>query len=153
MSFNRSLNHSVAHAISFKVDTPNVLPLSPIYNKSTNEPYYDQCFQEINKIGEGSFGEVFKVKSKEDGQYYAVKKSKQYFRSSKYRQERLEEVKRYEEFSEHEHCVTLHKAWEQDDHLYMQMELCKENLETYALDNIIAEPQIWSILLDLLLVK
>ena len=31
------------------------------------------------KLGEGSFGQVFKVRSKEDGKRYAVKKSRQKF--------------------------------------------------------------------------
>jgi len=31
-------------------------------------------FDIISKIGEGSFAEVYKVKRKEDGQYYAIKK-------------------------------------------------------------------------------
>lgn len=34
-------------------------------------------FQVISKIGEGSFGEAFKVRSKSDGNLYAVKKAKQ----------------------------------------------------------------------------
>jgi membrane-associated tyrosine/threonine-specific cdc2-inhibitory kinase len=34
-------------------------------------------FQLIAKIGEGSFGEAFKVRSKIDGQLYAVKKAKE----------------------------------------------------------------------------
>lgn len=82
-------------------------------------------------MGEGSFGQVFKVKSKEDGLLYAVKKSKEFFRSEHYRQERLEEVKRYEQFSNHENCVKLYHAWEQDDRLYMQLELCHGSLEDY----------------------
>ena len=32
------------------------------------------------KVGEGSFGEVFKVKFKEDGRLYAIKRSRQRFR-------------------------------------------------------------------------
>lgn len=92
------------------------------------------------------------MRSKEDGQLYAVKKSKEYFRSKEYRRERLEEVKRYEEFSGHEHCVTMYKAWEQDYQLYMQMELCHGSLEGYVMEQkLIPEPQIWSFLLDLLL--
>lgn len=126
--------------------------LSPIYQKDLPESYFQQCFEIVSKIGEGSFGEVFKVRCREDGQFYAVKKSKEYFRSKEYRRERLEEVKRYEEFSEHEHCVTLYRAWEQDYQLYMQMELCHGSLESYVLEKKhIPEPQIWSFMLDLLL--
>jgi membrane-associated tyrosine/threonine-specific cdc2-inhibitory kinase len=34
-------------------------------------------FEVIAKLGEGSFGEAFKVRSRTDGQLYAVKKAKQ----------------------------------------------------------------------------
>lgn len=150
-SFSRSLNGtSTATAISFK---NNRAELSSLYQRNKRESYYEQCFEQITKVGEGSFGEVFKVKSKVDGCLYAVKKSKEFFRGENYRQERLEEVRRYEQFSEHENCIKLYQAWEQEDRLYMQMELCKGSLEDYALEQrFIPENKIWSILLDLLLV-
>lgn len=34
-------------------------------------------FSVLAKLGEGSFGEAFKVRSKIDGQLYAVKKAKE----------------------------------------------------------------------------
>lgn len=33
-------------------------------------------FQIINRLGEGAFGQVFKVKRKQDGEIYALKKIK-----------------------------------------------------------------------------
>lgn len=150
-SFSRSLNGSslLANAISFK---SNRAELSSLYERDKRESYYEQCFDQITKVGEGSFGEVFKVKSKMDGCLYAVKKSKEFFRGENYRQERLEEVRRYEQFSEHENCVKLYQAWEQEERLYMQMELCKGSLEDYVREQrFITEDKIWSILLDLLL--
>jgi len=35
----------------------------------------------VSQIGEGSFGEVFRARYKETGVYYAVKRSKERFRS------------------------------------------------------------------------
>lgn len=106
----------------------------------------------MSKLGEGSFGEVFKVRSREDGLLYAIKKSKQLYRSEGYRQERLEEVRRYEQLSESEHCITLHKAWEQDERLYMQLELCQGSLEAYVREKkFLSEAKLWNILLDLLM--
>ncbi|XP_055382662.1 membrane-associated tyrosine- and threonine-specific cdc2-inhibitory kinase [Condylostylus longicornis] len=150
--FNRSGNSSVLQ-ISFRDTSCHEEEIySPYYDQSNNETYFEQCFELVSKIGEGSFGEVFKVRSKEDGHLYAVKKSKKLFRSGPYRDERLEEVKRYEQFSNHNHCVKLYKAWEQNDRLYMQMELCEGSLEDYSRrNNYIPESKIWSILLDLLL--
>jgi NIMA (never in mitosis gene a)-related kinase len=36
-------------------------------------------FEVLNKLGEGAFGQVFKVKRKIDGQLYAMKKVPIYF--------------------------------------------------------------------------
>ncbi|XP_041767443.1 membrane-associated tyrosine- and threonine-specific cdc2-inhibitory kinase [Anopheles merus] len=148
---NRSINASMANVISFRLDDSRA-ELSALYNRHKPETYYEQCFEQLTKVGEGSFGEVFKVRSRTDGRLYAVKKSKTYFRSSQCRQLCLEEVRRYEQFSDHENCVKLYQAWEQDDRLYMQMELCRENLEVYAREQQqLPDERIWSILLDLLL--
>lgn len=124
-----------------------------MYRPTLRESYFEQCFEVVDRIGEGSFGEVFKVRSKEDGQLYAVKKSLELYRGETSRQEKLEEVKRYEQFSQHDNCITLHKAWEQNDLLYMQLELCKCNLETYVMqaNGLLSENEVWNILVDLLL--
>ncbi|XP_037937136.1 membrane-associated tyrosine- and threonine-specific cdc2-inhibitory kinase isoform X2 [Teleopsis dalmanni] len=158
-NFNRSHSSSpaAAFAISFRGSADNIseaetVPLNSSMDASKNQTYFEQSFTCISKIGEGSFGEVFKVKSKEDGCMYAVKMSKQMFRSETYRQERLEEVRRYEQFSGHANCLRFYRAWEQCDRLYMQMELCQESLEHYLeRKKEIPEEKIWSILLDLLL--
>ncbi|XP_052888895.1 membrane-associated tyrosine- and threonine-specific cdc2-inhibitory kinase wee-1.3 [Anopheles moucheti] len=148
--FNRSINASFANAISFIDDSRT--ELSTMYNRNIPDTYYEQCFEQLTKVGEGSFGEVFKVRSRVDGRLYAVKKSKAYFRSTQCRELCLEEVRRYEQFSDHENCVKLYLAWEQEDRLYMQMELCRENLEVYAREQQkLPDERIWSIMLDLLL--
>ncbi|ETN62355.1 mitosis inhibitor protein kinase [Anopheles darlingi] len=147
-SFNRCVHASAANVISFREDSQS--ELSALYNRSKTESYYEQCFDQLAKVGEGSFGEVFKVRSRTDGQLYAVKKSIALFRSERCRQACFEEVRRYEQFSDHENCVKLYQAWEQDERLYMQMELCKSSLENVAMVEL-PESRIWSILLDLLL--
>lgn len=97
---------------------------------------------------------MIKVKSKVDNKMYAIKRTKYAYRSEAYRAERLEEVKRLEEFSDHPHCVTLFEAWEQNDILYMQLELCKDSLENYASEvKFVPEAMVWSVMLDLLLVS
>jgi membrane-associated tyrosine/threonine-specific cdc2-inhibitory kinase len=108
----------------------------------------------IGKLGEGSFGEVFKVRCKEDGKFYAIKKTRFHHKGESYRRERMQEVRRYEEFSSNENCVTLYKAWEQDDVLFMQIELCRGSVEDYVEDiHEVPEEFIWSFLLDMLLVS
>lgn len=158
--------HRELHAISFKESSSvSSTPKSrnstgpadlsnSFYDKTKNESYFEQCFDQIVRIGEGSFGEVFRVRSKEDGKFYAIKKMRFTHRGENYRRERLEEVRRYEEFSGNENCVTLYKAWEQDDLLFMQIELCQGSVQDYV-EKVkhVPESFIWSFLLDLLLVS
>lgn len=152
-------NSQIAHAISFcngsECPDASQLPASPYSASATsmycNESHFEQCFERLAKLGEGSFGEVFQVRDRSDSRQYAVKISKQMFRGEQYRTERLEEVRRYEEFSGHENCIRFIRAWEQYDRLFMQMELCRESLEQYLYRcRCIPEDRIWHILLDLL---
>jgi membrane-associated tyrosine- and threonine-specific cdc2-inhibitory kinase len=156
ISFKDQINSSIATSTpKSRNSTRNGDSLfSSFYDKSKTDPYFEQCFETICKLGEGSFGEVFKVRSRDDGKLYAIKKTKQIFRSENHRRERLEEVKRYEQFSNNEHCVTMYKAWEQDDLLFMQIELCTGSVEDYV-EKIKQVPEdfVWSFLLDMLLVS
>lgn len=133
--------------------TANV-DFSRIYDETLNVSYFDQCFQQIAKIGEGSFGEVYKVRSKEDGLYYAIKRSKECFRGECDREDKIAEVYKHERIPHHENIISLLNAWEQDDYVYMQMELGETSLELYAEANHdIPEQHLWNILLDMLLVS
>lgn len=125
---------------------------SSFYDRNKSESYFEQCFETIRKLGEGSFGEVFQVRCKQDGKHYAVKKMRYFHRGGNYRRERMEEVRRYEEFSGNENCVTLFKAWEQSDVLFMQIELCRGSVEDYVEEvKQVSESFVWSFLLDMLL--
>ncbi|RDD44669.1 Membrane-associated tyrosine- and threonine-specific cdc2-inhibitory kinase [Trichoplax sp. H2] len=78
-----------AHSVSFKgqsYENTSAVVNSPIYNKNTNRSYFEQCFDIEKQLGSGSFGEVFQVKNKEDGQSYAVKVSREKFRNNADRQ-------------------------------------------------------------------
>jgi membrane-associated tyrosine/threonine-specific cdc2-inhibitory kinase len=84
----------------------------------------DQCFEICERLGEGSFGEVFQVRSRDDGKMYAIKKCRQPFRGMLDRQRKLAEVEKHERLTHHPNCVRFHKAWEERHKLYMQFELC-----------------------------
>lgn len=97
---------------------------SPLYSAQIHKSYFDQCFEVLEKLGQGSFGEVFKVRSREDGKLYAVKKSRQRFRGKLDRRQKLTEVEKHERLPPHPNCVRFHRAWEERQCLYIQTELC-----------------------------
>lgn len=153
LSFNNSFHHQYsskkAQVITFKSNSP--VRLSKLYDESSNASYFEQCFIIEEKIGSGSFGDVFKVKSREDGNYYAVKVSKEKFKGRADREERLNEVRKHEQLPKHEHLVELFCAWEEKQRLFIQTELCTTSLSTLADNNHeIPEETIWGYLVDLL---
>ncbi|KAK2147709.1 hypothetical protein LSH36_540g01066 [Paralvinella palmiformis] len=157
LPFSRIFPHrsvDKAQPVSFKsppsLATPTIV--SSYYNDNIQELYFDQCFEIECKLGAGSFGDVFKVRSKEDGKYYAVKRSRERFRGQSDRKRKLEEVAKHEKLPHHPNCVRFYKAWEEKQHLYIQTELCQTSLNNFADQNHnIPERLIKNYLVDLLM--
>lgn len=57
------------------------------------------------------------------------------------------EVRNHQQFSSHPNIVTLYEAWEEDRHLYLQMELCLFSLD--SLEDPMTDEQCWNVLVDL----
>ncbi|XP_041365931.1 membrane-associated tyrosine- and threonine-specific cdc2-inhibitory kinase-like isoform X2 [Gigantopelta aegis] len=139
-----------AQVVSFRSSENSFL--SKRYNEQSRDLYFNQCFEVISKLGAGSFGEVFKVRSREDGQLYAVKKSQERFRGESDRRRKLEEVAKNEILPRHPNCVRLYKAWEERQHLYIQTELCQSCLCDLAYSyHDFSESTLWNYLVDLLM--
>ncbi|XP_077978622.1 membrane-associated tyrosine- and threonine-specific cdc2-inhibitory kinase-like [Glandiceps talaboti] len=139
-----------AQAVSFRSSESSFMN-SPHYDEERRDLYFDQCFEIDCKLGVGSFGEVFKVQSKEDGKFYAVKRSRERFRGESDRKRKLEEVRKHEDLPKHTNCVHFYKAWEEKGHLYIQTELCNHSLQQFAEEHHeIPEKTVWNILIDLL---
>ncbi|KAL4617777.1 membrane-associated tyrosine- and threonine-specific cdc2-inhibitory kinase-like [Arapaima gigas] len=126
-------------------------PLS-LYDPGSPRSYFSQCFTNLGLIGRGSFGEVYKVLSLQDGQLYAVKRTVQRFRGNADRMRSLREAKNHECLGPHPHILGFHAAWEEKDHLYIQTELCWTNLLSYAeaKEPNVDEAATWAYLCDLL---
>jgi len=149
---NDSSNNSYrAQAVSFKENTANQSMLSKHYDEHCDEPYFQQCFEVFSTLGSGFFGDVFKVRSKEDGRFYAVKKSRNRFKSRSDREKKLQEVAKHEHLPEHPNLVKFYKAWEEEQRLYIQIELCECSLQMFAdLNHDIPESVVWNFLIDML---
>mgnify|MGYP000852417665 CR=1 FL=1 len=109
---------------------------------------YSDNFIELSKIGEGGFGEIYKVYNNLDGQQYAIKKIPFNDFSNTDNMKALNEVKCLAELS-HENIVRYHTTWlelsdvkteiveESTVQIYpmlcIQMELCECSLRDYLI--------------------
>lgn len=108
-----------------------------------------EAFYNHTRIGQGSFGMVYKVTCKETDEECAIKVSRvngiYSWKST------VEKVILYDKVSKHENIVTLYNAWIEDDALYVQMELCKKSLLHVILENVrIKEQHAWNVMIDML---
>ncbi|XP_061823800.1 membrane-associated tyrosine- and threonine-specific cdc2-inhibitory kinase [Nerophis lumbriciformis] len=127
-------------------------PPESVYDPKKQQSYFNQCFTTLGMLGRGSFGEVFKVQSLQDGCQYAVKRSVNRFRGSKDRNRRVKEARDHECLCPHPHILNLVAAWEESERLYIQTELCCNSLLLHAENQppCLDENTAWSYLCDLL---
>ncbi|XP_064636362.1 serine/threonine-protein kinase Nek1-like isoform X3 [Lineus longissimus] len=81
-------------------------------------------YQKIKKIGEGSFGKAFLVKSKRDGQQYVIKEINIVRMSKKERDEARKEVALLAQMK-HPNIVTYRESFEETGSLYICMDFCE----------------------------
>ncbi|CAG2173326.1 unnamed protein product, partial [Oppiella nova] len=88
---------------------------------------YDIPFDVISKLGEGGFGQVYKVKYRNDEQFYAMKKCLLNDLTEKEKQNVLNETQSLIKLRS-EFVIQYYYSWIEDNCLYFQMELCLDNL-------------------------
>ncbi|KAK4326865.1 hypothetical protein Pmani_002635 [Petrolisthes manimaculis] len=150
--FSRIPDSDRPQPVSFREDSDtSFIVQSPVYSAEKPALYFEQCYVIEEKLGSGSFGEVYRVSSKEDGQLYACKKTLFKFRGEGDRRRRMEEVQKHEKLPKHCNCVKFFRAWEERQHLYLLTEVCRSSLADVANDkHDLPEATIWEYLVDLL---
>ncbi|CAJ0579671.1 unnamed protein product, partial [Mesorhabditis spiculigera] len=112
--------------------------------------FYEQCFKNRRKIGEGSFGHVWRATSLDDGRDYAVKVAIVPYRTGADRELRLREVFKHERLPIHPNLVRFVKAWEEKGRLYIQTEICEESLEDYiGRKHEVSTRMVWNVFTDI----
>ncbi|KAJ3683327.1 hypothetical protein LUZ60_013554 [Juncus effusus] len=89
---------------------------------------YHTDFHEIEQIGCGNFSRVFKVLKRIDGCLYAVKQSIRQLHNVTERKRALMEVQALAALGSHENIIGYYTSWFENEHLYIQMELCDYSL-------------------------
>ncbi|KAJ8951157.1 hypothetical protein NQ318_021601 [Aromia moschata] len=99
-------------------------PTKRVALQENNISRYHQEFLELELIGKGQFGSVYKCVNRLDGCVCAIKKSTKPVAGSVFEKTALNEVYAHAVLGKHQHVVRYYSAWAEDNHMIIQNEYC-----------------------------
>lgn len=99
-------------------------PTKRLAMHEANVSRYHHEFLELEQIGQGEFGGVYKCRHRLDGCIYAIKKSLKPVAGSVNERIALNEVYAHAVLGKHPHVVRYYSAWAENDHMIIQNEYC-----------------------------
>lgn len=86
---------------------------------------FSSHFNFLQLLGTSKYSEVYKVQHRQTGEMYAVKRCRRKFETRTDRERCLREIQAVAQLPAHPNIVGQVRAWQQEGHFYIQMDICE----------------------------